>query len=55
MKADSFIVYIKKMILIKTFQNMLNLDLILQLMNQINCHQNKKRKRVNGSMKDESG
>ena len=33
MDTESFIVYIKKIIFIKTLQKMLNLDLILQIMN----------------------
>ena len=33
--TDSFIVYIKKMIIVKTLQKMLKVDLILQIMNYI--------------------
>ena len=35
MYTDSFIVYIKQLMFIKTLQKMLKLDLILQIMNQI--------------------
>ena len=35
MDTESFIVYIKQMIYLRTFEKMLKLDLILQIMNQI--------------------
>ena len=54
MDTDSFIVYVKKHIFIKTLQKMLKLDLILQIMNQID-HCKKKKKKGIGLMKHESG
>ena len=35
MDTESFIVYIKQMIYLRTFEKMLKLDLIFQIMNQI--------------------
>ena len=55
MDTDSFIVYVKKQIFIKTLQKMLKLDLILQIMNQIDHCKKKKKKKGIGLMKDESG
>ena len=40
---------------IKTLQKMLKLDLILEIMNQIDCYQKEKGKKVTGLMKDKLG
>ena len=52
MDTDSFIAYIKQVILIKTLQKMLKLNLILQTMNQIDHWLKKKNKKVTGLVKD---
>ena len=40
---------------IKTLQKMLKLDLILEIMNQIDCYQKEKGKKVTGLMKEKLG
>ena len=45
MDTDSFLVYIKQMIFIKTLQKMLKLDLIIQIKNSANHYQKQKVKK----------